>query len=260
MGKRLINLKGKLRSERLRKLRERLHAKREGYKLELKRQTVHAVGILVVIFLLMFEETIAVKLLAILTGLILVGNWYLSRKEFRERYMHNLLHDLGLPSHQEEIKKTETDVKGFEETVIWGVLKNFVRQRDKEPLIATFWSLFSALLAAAIFGLPYAILGLLVLSIGDAFSTIIGKKWGKAKIFWCKDRSYVGFVAFAVSTLIAAIIFLKYFPQFAIFSPPTLVVLMALSGALIETIPAVDDNSTIPFGVALVIWLAANFF
>jgi dolichol kinase len=208
----------------------------------------------------MFDESIALKLLAIFTGLILVANWYLSRREFRAKYTHNLLHDLGLPSHQAESKKTAEDAQGFEETVIWGVLRNFIRRRDKEPLLATFWSFFSALLAAAIFGLQFAILGLLVLSIGDAFSTIIGKKWGKVKIFWCKDRSYVGFVSFAVSTLIAAIIFLKYFPQFAVLSPPTLVVLMALSGALIETIPAVDDNSTIPFGVALVIWLAVTFF
>lgn len=260
MGKRLNKIRGKLHSDRLARLQARLHAKREDYKLELRRQTVHAVGVLVVIALLMFDESIALKLLAIFTGLILVANWYLSRREFRATYFHKLLHDIGLPSHQAESKQVETDAKGFEETVIWGVLKNLVRQRDKEPLLATFWSLFSALLAAAIFGLHYAILGLLVLSIGDAFSTIIGKKWGKIKIFWCKDRSYVGFVAFAVSTLIAAIIFLKYFPQFAIFSPPTLVAVMALSGALIETIPAVDDNSTIPFGVALILWLIVTFF
>ncbi len=260
MGKRLNKIRGKIHSERLRKLRERLKAKKEDYRLELKRQTVHAAGILVVIFLLLFEEGIAIKVLAILTGLVLVGNWYLSRRAFRAKYTHTLMHDLGLPSHQAESKKTAEDARGFEETVIWGVLRNFVRQRDKEPLLATFWSLFSALLAAAVFGFKFAILGLLVLSIGDAFSTIIGKKWGRAKIFWCKDRSYVGFVAFAISTLIAAIIFLKYFPQFAVLSPPTLVVAMALSGALIETIPGVDDNSTIPFGVALVIWLAVTFF
>ncbi len=264
MGKRLTKIrgkfKGKLKSERLRRLRERIHAKREEYRLEIKRQAVHAIGLLVVVFLLLFEEAIAIKILAILTGLILAGNWYLSRREFRKKYVHGLLHDLGLPHHDAESwKKTSTDVQGFEETVIWGLLKNFVRQRDREPLLATFWSLLSALLAAAIFGLPYAILGLFVLSVGDSVSTIVGKKWGKAKIFWSKEKSYVGFVSFAISTLIAAIIFLKYFPQFTILSAPTLVITLALAGAFIETIPKVDDNSTIPFGVALVLWLTVTF-
>lgn len=261
MGKRLKKLRKKIRkSERLKKLKAKIQAKKENYKLELKRQAAHAIGLLVVVFLLLFEESLAIKILAILTGLTLAVNWYLSRREFRAKYFHKLLHDLGLPNHGAKAwKKTTTNVQAFEETVIWGVLRNFVRQRDREPLIATFWSLFSALLAAAIFGLSFAILGLFVLSIGDSVSTIVGKKWGKAKIFWCKEKSYIGFLSFAVSTLIAAIIFLKYFPRFAIIDTPILVVLMALSGALIETIPAVDDNSTIPFGVAMAIWLTATF-
>jgi len=246
--------------KRLRKLRDRLHAKKEDYKLELKRQAVHAVGIIVVIVLLLFEESKGIMILATLTGLILIGNWYLARRKWREKYFHKLIHELGLPHHDAESwKKTSTDVKGFEDTVIWGLLKNFVRQRDRDPLMASFWSLFSALIAAILFGLPYAILGLLVLSIGDSFSTIIGKKWGKTKIFWNKEKSWIGFVSFAVSALIAAIIFLRYFPQFAILNPVTLVALMALSGALIETIPAVDDNSIIPIGVAFVIWLTVTF-
>jgi dolichol kinase len=261
MGTRLTKLRGKLHSERLKKLQARMHAKKEEYKLELKRQAVHAIGLLVVVFLLLFEESLAVKILAILTGLALVGNWYLSRRKFRSKYIHKLLHELGLPHHDAASwEKASSDTQGFEETVIWGVLRNFVRQRDREPLIATFWSLFSALLAAAIFGIQFAILGLFVLSIGDSVSTIIGKKWGRAKIFWNKEKSWVGFISFVVFTLIAGIIFLKYFPQFAIFNPPTLVVLMALSGALIETIPAVDDNSTIPFGVAAAVWLALTYF
>lgn len=235
-----------------------MESKAESYRTELKRQLAHALGIFVVILLLLLKnEELAIKILAILTCSILIASWYMTNRSLREKYYQKLIHQLK--SLHYNVKEKKTSASDIEEKYLWGFLKNFLRQRERWPLIASFWSLFSALIAAVLFGLPYAILGLLVLSVGDAFSTIIGKKWGKSKIFWCPDKSWVGFAAFVVSTLIAGIIFLKYFPQFAIINPAILVVLMALAGALIETIPLVDDNSTIPIGVALIIWLAATF-
>jgi dolichol kinase len=256
---RFTKFKSKLHAERekLQKRWARLQAKKEDYKLELKRQTVHAIGVIAIILLLMFEAKQAVPILAALTGVVMIANWYLARRSWREKYFHGLIHELGLPHHDAESwKNASSNTQDFEQTVIWGLLRNFVRHSEKEPLLATFRSLLSALLAAVIFGVPFAIWGLIALSIGDSVSTIVGKKWGKIKIFWNKDKSYVGFVSFAISTLIAGIVFLNYFPQYAIaFNPPTLVVFVALIGALIETIPAVDDNSTIPFGVALALYL-----
>lgn len=232
--------------------------RQEEYKTEIKRQLAHALGILVVILLLILKsEGLAIKLLAILTGSILIASWYMTNRGLREKYYQKLIHQLK--SLHYNVKEKKTSASDIEERYLWGFLKNFLRQRERWPLIASFWSLFSALIAAVLFGLPYAILGLLVLSVGDAFSTIIGKKWGKSKIFWCPDKSWVGFFAFFISALLAGIVFLKYFPQFAIINPIILVILMAFTGALIETIPLVDDNSTIPFGVALIIWLAATF-
>ncbi|MEM4247800.1 MAG: hypothetical protein QXH80_00900 [Candidatus Nanoarchaeia archaeon] len=65
-------------------------------------------------------------------------------------------------------------------------------------------------------------------------------------------------MAFFIAATFAIFIFVHLFPQFAIFNPLLLLAIIAgMAGAIIETIPTVNDNTTIPLGTALVIWLLA---
>ncbi|MBI5224650.1 phosphatase PAP2 family protein [Candidatus Micrarchaeota archaeon] len=78
---------------------------------------------------------------------------------------------------------------------------------------------------------------LAIFATGDAFSTIIGVKFGKHKLYWNKKKSLEGTFAFFASSSIAAYVFMG----------PIAIVYSAIL-ALIESIDfQIDDNLLIPF-------------
>ena len=178
----------------------------------------------------------------------MLGNWFVTSRKPREKHFRQLVQGLGLPKHY-------ADNQALGEEAAWTILKNFVRRNENAPLQASFFALFSAFMAAVLFGIPFAIFGILALGIGDAFSTIIGKKWGRNKLIYNKEKSFEGSMAFFFTTFVAALLLLNFFPQLAILNLTVMAFMIALSGAFIETIPTVNDNLSIPVGVGLVIWL-----
>ncbi len=85
--------------------------------------------------------------------------------------------------------------------------------------------------------------GIIALAYGDAFSTIIGRIFGKRKIPWNKKLSLEGSIAFVLATIILG----------SLFIPVYLAFLAAIVGAFIETIPKVDDNISIPLFTAFIL-------
>jgi len=76
----------------------------------------------------------------------------------------------------------------------------------------------------------------MVLSVGDAFSTLIGKFHGRVKIHRLAFKSLEGSLAFLVSGFLSALIFVDV----------AAAVKFALVGAIVELVSPWDDNFTVP--------------
>jgi dolichol kinase len=103
------------------------------------------------------------------------------------------------------------------------------------------------ILTVLIFPFKPATAGLLQLAFGDTAAALVGLRYGKKKLPHSPRKSVEGFLAFFV----VAFLLMLYF-----YSIPVSL-LLALVGALIESLPAKDwDNFLIPLGVAA----TASFF
>ncbi len=98
------------------------------------------------------------------------------------------------------------------------------------------------LLVSVFFDIKTLYISIAVLSLGDSFSTIVGKRFGKHKIPYNRKKSVEGFFAFVVFAFIGSIFFCDI----------KTALLVSIFGALIESLPLrVDDNISIPISVAV---------
>lgn len=118
------------------------------------------------------------------------------------------------------------------------------------------------LLAVLFFPLPVAAAAWAALGVGDYASNVIGRRMGRRKLPWNKEKSWAGAIAFALSTVPAAAFLLWFtWANWSNGSPPPVdgsrmfgaAVAVALVGAILETlaIPHVDDNVLVPVGAGL---------
>ncbi|MFH1424155.1 MAG: phosphatidate cytidylyltransferase [archaeon] len=85
----------------------------------------------------------------------------------------------------------------------------------------------------------------IVLSMGDSFSTAIGKAFGKHKIQYNKAKSWEGFLAG----------FFAAFAATSLILPMPIVFTISLVGMLVESLPInVNDNLSIPVSVCIILW------
>jgi len=99
-------------------------------------------------------------------------------------------------------------------------------------------------------------IGILAMSYGDGFASIIGLRFGKKKYNVCGDeKSYIGSLAMFAFTFIATIVAVLYYG--VDISNYLLAVLLLISfvAALVEGItPKGLDNLTVPFSAVLIYW------
>ncbi len=84
--------------------------------------------------------------------------------------------------------------------------------------------------------------GIAALAYGDAFSTIIGKSFGRRSIPWNPKLSVEGSTAFVAATTCLGTLFVPLPYSFS----------AGVIGAFAETIPGIDDNLSIPLLTALI--------
>ena len=100
-------------------------------------------------------------------------------------------------------------------------------------------------------------IGILAMSYGDGFASIIGLKFGKKKYnVFGDEKSYAGSVAMFVFTFVMTIVALLYY--IISITPYTLLVLafIALSAAIVEGLtPKGLDNFSVPFVTVFLYWL-----
>ena len=104
------------------------------------------------------------------------------------------------------------------------------------------WVMISASVTILVFPKYIAIISLIFMSIGDTFAALIGREFGKLKIY---DKSFEGFLGGLIACLVVAYCFDPlpfYISGFG-----------ALAAMLFETLPLpLDDNFRIPIGSAII--------
>jgi|TARA_Y100000310_G_C20692729_1_gene823397 dolichol kinase len=130
---------------------------------------------------------------------------------------------------------------------LFDYLHNFARAEERR--IKIYFGLstifFSAFLTMLIFGVEIFRIAILVLAVGDAFSTLIGAHYGHHLLPYHKKKTWEGLFA-GVLTAFLACLFLLPWP---------LALAAAAIGMIIESIPIpFNDNFTVPLAVAIVMW------
>ncbi len=108
------------------------------------------------------------------------------------------------------------------------------------PLRGAMFMLMAAFLAFEVFPLRAAAAGMLVLAIADSASTVVGTLFGSHKIKFNRKKSVEGSAAFFIGS--AAVL--------AGFMHPVSAVVLSLVVALVEALPGLDDNITVPVAIS----------
>jgi phytol kinase len=118
-----------------------------------------------------------------------------------------------------------------------------LERTDAVPGKGAFFFTLSALFCLLIFEMETVVIAIIVLSLLDSLSTIIGMRWGKIRIY--NGKSVEGSLAGAIASL-AAIHFLL---------PLEMAVIVACAAGIVELVSPVDDNLTIPVSVCVILSL-----
>lgn len=148
----------------------------------------------------------------------------------------------------------------FLEKLIFGVFGNLLREHEKEGklvLNGASWVLISASLCIAVYPKIIMVIAFTILIISDTLAALIGRRYGKSKLF---DKSWEGTAAFIISAI--AVVFMY---SFSFNAPITLYIfgiLGAIFGGFVEAASTklkMDDNFSIPISVGSILWLGGYY-
>jgi len=138
--------------------------------------------------------------------------------------------------------------RGRIESSFWKLFERFVKSHERQnegPFMGAITFCIGALLAVVLFSQQVAMLAIIILAVGDSVSTLIGKLYGRHKLPYNKGKSWEGSTAFLISTLIIFMFALD----------PIKAVEMALLMTVVESLPKLNDNITIPVAVGFALML-----
>jgi dolichol kinase len=150
--------------------------------LELRRQSVHFLGILAVPVMLYVERTAATVMLGGFLMLLIALSFYRAKRTFDARW-----------------------------------LETFILKRERPgafPLSGAVFFFLGAFCAFLLYSPLYAAAATAVLAVGDSASTVIGKLWGKHKLPLTGGRSWEGSAAFFAFSFVVLLLFVQ--PQKAL--------------------------------------------
>ena len=181
--------------------------------IELKRQVIHGSGVLTILLLQIFGKTWSA--IFFFMGFMFFAIWAQLRKSKV---------NLGPLTKIEQYMMNQ--------------LKTY--ERTGEYFKGVIMFILGILLATVLFPLSIAAACIAVLSVCDSVSTLIGTTWGKHKLHINRNKSWEGSIAFFIS---AFCILWLFDPSKAIFIAPLVTV--------VEMLPRLDDNLTIPLAVGI---------
>ncbi len=134
---------------------------------------------------------------------------------------------------------------GYKKGVRFPIISKIVDSTEREEVIEEFPGrgalgfFFGSLAVLLLFGarIEVACAAIIILALGDSFSTLTGKRFGRHKIFYNPDKSVEGSIGGLVPAFIGAMVFVS----------PETALLGAFTGMAVESLPLkIDDNITIP--------------
>lgn len=141
--------------------------------------------------------------------------------------------------------------QGYKKGVRFPLISKIVDSTEREGVIEEFPGkgalnfFLGSLLVLLLFGsnINVACAAIMILALGDSFATLVGKRYGRHKIFYSREKSVEGSIGGFVPAFLGALIFVS----------PLVALVGAVAGMAVESLPAkIDDNTIIP--------LAAGFF
>jgi dolichol kinase len=121
------------------------------------------------------------------------------------------------------------------------IMYHFERKKDIEsfPFKGAIFYCYGIIFPIAFLPTDYAAASIVVLSVGDSFSNLVGRKYGRMKV---GEKSIEGSLGFLIPSTVAASFFIDPLHAFV----------FSLVGAIIELFSFWDDNIIIPATLTLV--------
>ena len=97
-----------------------------------------------------------------------------------------------------------------------------------------------------------------IMALGDGMATLIGKNFKTKELFWNKNKSYVGSLAFIIFGVAGSYVLLRWLaPDIAMSTALTVSFKTVVVAAVVESLPwQIDDNISVPLASAVVLsWL-----
>ncbi len=206
--------------------------KTELNKKEIKRQLAHLSGIGTIFFIyLMGKEITGLIALFISLYVFLLSIYVKTKNDLRKK----------MPVRVKEIEKIEDS---FHELV-----DSAERENTKLRYMGAVLFFLSIGLCLLIFPEKIAVISIIVLSVGDSFSTLIGVHFGKNKTRLNPKKSYEGTLGGFFSCFIICLFFTN----------PLISVIASGVGMLMELWPVkINDNILMPFSVGFVLILLSS--
>lgn len=192
--------------------------------IEIKRQVVHAMGILNILVIHLLDKTYAALfMLSVAIAFLFMGEYRKNKKKYK------LLKSKQLDEFEDVV---EDEFKTYE--------------RGKEtPFHGAITFYFGSFLATILFEPYIAIASIAVLALADSLSTLVGYYFGKHKLPINKKKSWEGSTTFFVAA----------FAVLYFFADPVKALLIAVAVTFVEMLPKIDDNLTVPVSTGLLMFL-----
>lgn len=189
--------------------------------LEIRRQLVHSLGMFAAPLIAIFGIDPIKSVYAFVLVIIVVLNFYRQTRSGKQSFV--------LRQYYIFEKWAEKQLSKYE--------------RKKEFLKGPIFYFLGSFLTMSLFSSHQVIPAILVLSICDGISTIVGIMFGKHKHLWNNSSSWEGTLAFFISALGILVWF----------THPWKSVLIAGAVSIIESLPIIDDNISIPLSTAFLL-------
>jgi phytol kinase len=105
---------------------------------------------------------------------------------------------------------------------------------------------------------PIGVIALMLMCGGDGLADIFGRKWGKRKVFWNKEKSWSGSFGMFLGGWLLSILIVWIYSLTAVFSNPINFYLLPISiitiiGTIVESLPFKDiDNITVTLSAVII--------
>ncbi|KAJ8497262.1 hypothetical protein OPV22_007814 [Ensete ventricosum] len=194
------------------------------------------------------QKSLSRKAVHVLSGLLYISTWPLFSSSMAARYFAAvvpLLTCIRLLCYGLRLLSDE------------GVVKSVAREgRPEELLQGPLYYVIVLLLWTLVFWResPVGVVSLTMMSGGDGFADIVGRRYGVTKLPYNQQKSWVGSISMFVFGLLFSVGMLYYFSVFGyvhfdLEQTITRVALVSLTASVVESLPisnVIDDNISVP--------------